>query len=129
LIRVATDVGGTFTDIVAVDEESLQVTVAKADTTPADVVRGVLAAVDTLNVDPGEISLFIHGSTVATNLVVQEKGARTALITTQGFRDVLEVRQLEHRGAPRRRRWLMAQCGHRSPTVKPAGKGSSGSTP
>jgi N-methylhydantoinase A len=94
VIRVATDVGGTFTDVVAVDEESLQVTVAKADTTPRDVVTGVLAAVNKLNVDPGEVSLFVHGSTVATNLVVQEKGSRTALITTRGFRDVLEIRRI-----------------------------------
>lgn len=92
--RVATDVGGTFTDIVAVDEDSLGVSVAKVDTTPRDIVSGVLSAVRKLEVDPSEISLFVHGSTVATNLVVQEKGSRTALITTKGFRDVLEIRRI-----------------------------------
>jgi N-methylhydantoinase A len=94
MIRVATDVGGTFTDIVAVDEESLEVTIAKAETTPRDVVAGVLAAVGKLDVDPAALSLFIHGSTVATNLLVQERGSKTALLTTRGFRDVLEIRRI-----------------------------------
>ena len=94
MIRVASDVGGTFTDIVSVDEDSLQVTVAKAETTPRDVVSGVLTAVHKLKVDPSELSLFIHGSTIATNLLVQAKGSKTALVTTKGFRDVLEIRRI-----------------------------------
>ncbi|HJN40435.1 MAG TPA: hydantoinase/oxoprolinase family protein, partial [Chloroflexota bacterium] len=85
--RAGVDVGGTFTDLVAV--EAGRIIVGKVLSTPADPSRGVLAGLAGLGVTKAEA--IVHGSTVATNAVLERKGARTALITTAGFRDVLEI--------------------------------------
>ncbi len=85
--RAGVDVGGTFTDLVAMREGI--VTVGKILSTPDDPARGVLDGLTALGVD--RASAIVHGSTVATNAVLERKGARTALITTAGFRDVLEI--------------------------------------
>ena len=90
-IRLAVDIGGTFTDLVALDMDSGQVTRAKADTTPAGLEGGVLAALEQSGVPPPEIAAFIHGTTVVINAVTERSGAMTALVTTRGFRDVLEI--------------------------------------
>ena len=94
MIRMATDVGGTFTDIVWVDDETGDVRADKAPTTPRDVVRGVVGATRKTRVPPGEIAQVVHGSTVATNALIVMGGGRTALITTKGFRDSLEIRRI-----------------------------------
>ena len=87
------DVGGTFTDAVVFDGAKLHT--AKAPSTPEDPSRGVLAAVDAAlghaRADPDDIEVFAHGMTVGTNALLTETGARTALIATHGFTDVLEV--------------------------------------
>jgi N-methylhydantoinase A len=87
------DVGGTFTDAVAFDGESVHT--AKAATTPGDQSRGVLAAVDAVlqraGAAPEEVEAFAHGMTVGTNALLTESGARTALVATAGFTDLLEV--------------------------------------
>jgi N-methylhydantoinase A len=87
------DVGGTFTDAVLASATGLFT--AKVPTTPADQSQGVMAAVSgalaRAGVAPGEVSTFGHGMTVATNALLEERGARTALIATQGFTDVLEL--------------------------------------
>jgi N-methylhydantoinase A len=95
-IRVATDVGGTFTDIVfcQVDKETGEVgevVAHKSDTTPPHFEKGVMNAVEKARLALGDIALFAHGSTVVINALTERKGARTALITTRGFRDVLEI--------------------------------------
>ena len=90
-LRVATDVGGTFTDIVVFDPAAGTLTSAKVDTTPPAFERGVLASMDKAGVDPQALAYFAHGSTVVINALTERKGARTALITTAGFRDVLEI--------------------------------------
>lgn len=92
--RMATDVGGTFTDIVWVDDETGDVRADKASTTPRNVVQGVLEATRKTRVQPGEIWQFVHGSTVATNALIVMGGGRTALLTTKGFRDSLEIRRI-----------------------------------
>ena len=94
MIRMATDVGGTFTDIVWVDETTGSVRADKSPTTPADVVEGVLAAIAKTAVDPAEIGQFVHGSTVATNALIVMGGGHTGLITTRGFRDSIEIRRI-----------------------------------
>lgn len=94
MIRVATDVGGTFTDIVWVDEETGAVRADKAQTTPRDVVRGVLDATAKTHVAAADVAMFVHGSTVATNALIVKGGGRTGLITTKGFRDSLEIRRV-----------------------------------
>jgi N-methylhydantoinase A len=95
MIRIGTDIGGTFTDIVWVDDESGDIKADKAPTTPADVVEGVMAAYAKTGVPADAVGQFIHGSTVATNALVTGRGAVTGLITTKGFRDILEIRRID----------------------------------
>ena len=83
---VGIDVGGTFTDIAVLEDGEL--TVHKLPSTPADPSRGILQGVKETGVTSAE---FVHGSTVATNALLEGKGARTALVTTMGFEDVLEI--------------------------------------
>jgi N-methylhydantoinase A len=92
---MATDVGGTFTDIVWVDEVTGEIKADKAQTTPRDVVQGVLDATRKTAVAPGEIEMFVHGSTVATNALIVKGGGSAGLITTKGFRDSLEIRRVD----------------------------------
>lgn len=95
MTRVATDIGGTFTDIVWVDESTGEVRSDKSPTTPSDVVKGVINAYNRTGLSPASISLFLHGSTIATNALITGSGARTGLITTEGFRDILEIRRID----------------------------------
>jgi N-methylhydantoinase A len=87
---VGVDIGGTFTDLVGQDGDG-QVAVSKVLTTPQDHAEGVMSAVAKAAVDLRRTELFLHGSTIAINTVVERKGVRTALITTRGFRDVYEI--------------------------------------
>jgi len=87
------DVGGTFTDVVVLDEASGEVRVAKVSSTPQDQSLGFLAGLETTGHRPANLDLVVHGTTVATNAILERKGARCALITTRGFRDVLEMRR------------------------------------
>jgi N-methylhydantoinase A len=93
------DVGGTFTDLVLIDGDaptdaragSRTVRLAKVPTTPKNQAEGFLAALDAAGADPGAIGLIVHGTTTTTNAVLERRLARTGLITTAGFRDVLEL--------------------------------------
>lgn len=93
--RIAIDTGGTFTDLVLMDEEDGQVTLHKVCSTPENPARairqGILEICRTAGLSPAEVGSIIHGTTVATNAVLERKGARTALLTTRGFRDVLHI--------------------------------------
>jgi len=90
-IRMATDIGGTFTDLVALDEESGKITLAKASSTPPEFHRGIADTIRKSGLDPRSVSFFVHGTTVVINALTERKGAPTALVTTRGFRDVLEI--------------------------------------
>ncbi len=95
-IRVASDVGGTFTDLVYYDYDEASGTVGKirtqkCDTTPPDFEQGVIDTLARSGLAPASVSFFAHGTTVVINALTERKGARTALITTSGFRDVLEI--------------------------------------
>ena len=94
-IRVATDVGGTFTDLVCFETDSEtgkhSVVTAKSDTTPPDFEKGVLNVLAKGNVDPSEVSFLAHGTTVIINSLTERKGVKVGLITTKGFRDSLEI--------------------------------------
>ncbi len=83
------DVGGTFTDLVALLDGEL--VTAKVPSTPRDQARGVVHAIEVAELVPGVAASFAHGSTVATNALLERRGARTALVTTEGFRDLLEI--------------------------------------
>jgi N-methylhydantoinase A len=95
--RIGIDIGGTFTDVALVDDAGAHVGVAKVPTTPGDLAQGVLGALDMAmrryQVAPPDVALFSHATTVVTNAILEESGARAALITTRGFRDVLELRR------------------------------------
>lgn len=94
-IRIGVDVGGTNTDICAIDEATGELMVYKLPSSLKDqsqaVVGGVKKIVEKYGLDYNEVDRFIHGTTVATNAILETRGARTALITTKGFRDLLEI--------------------------------------
>ena len=99
-LSIGVDIGGTFTDVV-VRGPGASTRILKIPTTRADPSRAVLAALAQLaangSFDPAQVARFVHGTTVATNAVLERKGARVGLITTRGFRDVLEIgRQMRH---------------------------------
>ena len=85
--RVGIDVGGTFTDLVALTDEGI--VTAKVPSTPEDQSQGVMSALAAAAVEAVEV--LAHGTTVATNALLERKGARTALVTTEGFRDIIEI--------------------------------------
>jgi len=90
MLRVATDIGGTFTDLVYVGEDGA-VGTGKSDTTPAEYEKGVMDVIQACGIVPREFASFVHGTTIVINAITERKGARAALITTEGFRDVLEI--------------------------------------
>lgn len=89
-MRVAVDIGGTFTDFVAVNAAG-EMVMEKSHTTPPNFEQGVIDVMQKSGVKPQEIVDFIHGTTTIINALTERKGAKTALITTKGFRDVLEI--------------------------------------
>ena len=93
--RVGVDIGGTFTDVVVLDEESGEFQVTKVASTPERVadaaIAGLRQAADGFEIDRRNVRFVAHGSTIGTNTVIERRGATTALITTRGFRDVLEL--------------------------------------
>lgn len=90
-LALAIDIGGTFTDLAAVDRRDGSLILSKVATTPSRLQHGVLSALDGSGVRPADVGAFVHGSTVVINAVTERRGARTALVTTEGFRDVVEI--------------------------------------
>jgi N-methylhydantoinase A len=90
---VGVDVGGTFTDVFFVNEADGSCDVAKVPSTPADQSIGICNGITQERDDLGDVSLIIHGTTVGTNALLERKGAKTGIITTEGFRDVIEMRR------------------------------------
>ena len=97
-MQIGVDIGGTFTDIVALDPAG-RLTFTKVPSTPKDLLDGIGAAVTKVlamaDARPGVVERFIHGTTVATNAVLEQKGAVTAVLTTEGFEDVLELGRMK----------------------------------
>lgn len=91
--RIGVDVGGTFTDFVLYDAETGETRTAKVSSTPEDQSVGILEGLGKLGVPLGEVSGIAHGTTVATNALIERDGAETAFLTTEGFRDTLEIRR------------------------------------
>ena len=93
--RLGVDVGGTFTDLLLVDETSGQTYMAKVPSTPEDSSVGVLNGIDRIcdesDIDPKQVAQVMHGTTVATNAVLTQKGAKVGLVTTKGYRQTLQV--------------------------------------
>lgn len=88
---IGIDVGGTFTDLLAYDEGEGRLLSAKVPSMPGAQWQGVLDALECLEIELSTIRVFVHGTTIATNALLEQKGAKTALVTTGGFRDVLEI--------------------------------------
>ena len=97
-MQIGVDIGGTFTDIVALDARG-RLTLAKVPSTPKDLLDGIAAATTTVlahaGAKPADVERFIHGTTIATNAVLEQKGAVTAVLTTEGFEDVLELGRMK----------------------------------
>ncbi len=90
---IGVDVGGTFTDVFAWDEAAGRVTTTKVPSTRGDQSKGFIEGIGQLVPAFGDIRTIVHGTTVGTNALLERKGARTGIVTTQGFRDVLEMRR------------------------------------
>src|ERR1700754_2395455 len=90
-IAISTDIGGTFTDLVAYDLETRKIHQARAYPAPADLSSGIARCIDKSGLPLAEAPEFVHGSTVAINTAIERTGARTALLVTRGMRDVYEI--------------------------------------
>ena len=94
-LKLGVDVGGTFTDVLLLAEETGELTIAKVLSTPEDqsagVITGVRQACETRGVPPADLALILHGSTVVTNMILEEKGAAGGLITTAGHEQILHL--------------------------------------
>jgi N-methylhydantoinase A len=89
--RVAIDIGGTFTDLAAVDQDTGALVISKAPTTPGRLDDGVVSAIERSGVPASSVDALVHGTTVVINAITERRGVPTALVTTLGFRDVLEI--------------------------------------
>ena len=94
-LRVAVDIGGTFTDICIMDELTGEVRVAKTPSTPDDPLKGAMNGLNETNVNLKDVTLFSHGTTVATNALITRRLPPAAMICTRGFRDVIEIRRAD----------------------------------
>ena len=90
-IAVGIDIGGTFTDIIALDLETGDVRAAKSLTSYGDETKALMEGLHDVGVAYGEIDRLVHGTTIGTNAILERRGARTALLVTQGFRDLLVI--------------------------------------
>jgi N-methylhydantoinase A/oxoprolinase/acetone carboxylase beta subunit len=97
-VQIGVDIGGTFTDIVALDRSG-RLALTKVPSTPKDLLDGIAAAATKVlalaGARPADVERFIHGTTVATNAVLEQKGATTGVLTTEGFEDVLEMGRMK----------------------------------
>ena len=92
---IGVDVGGTFTDLVLCDTQSRRIATHKVSTTPDDPSEAVIAGIREIcaanDVEPASVTYVLHGTTTATNAVLEGKGARTGMITNEGFRDIVHI--------------------------------------
>src|SRR5580692_2304445 len=95
--RIGIDIGGTFTDVALVEETGGRIGIAKVLTTPHDfgeaVIEGIRQGLQQYSIEPNDVSLLSHATTVVTNALLEHKGARAGFIATRGFRDLLELRR------------------------------------
>lgn len=91
MYRLGIDIGGTFTDFISYDAASEGATIAKVPSTPSEPEQGLMSGLGDIGVDPADIGMLLHGTTVATNAVLEETGASCGLLMTEGFEDVMEV--------------------------------------
>ncbi len=92
MLHLAVDIGGTFTDICVFDEDDGTTRVGKVSST-RDPIDAVFEGIEEVGISPGDVGLFSHGTTVATNALITRRFPRAAMVTTEGFRDVIEIRR------------------------------------
>jgi N-methylhydantoinase A len=90
-LRIAVDIGGTFTDMACFDEQSGEIKFGKALSTHGHLHEGIQNTLDSAQIDLANGYLFLHGSTIAINTLLERNGAKTALLITEGFRDIYEI--------------------------------------
>ena len=90
-LRIAVDIGGTFTDLACFDEATGAISFGKALSTHGELVKGIQDTLDGAGIDLSNGNLFLHGSTIAINTLLERSGAKTALLITEGFRDIYEI--------------------------------------
>ena len=95
--HLAVDIGGTFTDLVALDVETGEVRVDKSASLARDPIKAVLRVIGKTDIPPSDIELFVHGTTVTTNALIERRGTRVAFITNRGFRDVIFIQNANRR--------------------------------
>ncbi len=118
---IGVDVGGTFTDVLCLEVATHELKSAKVPSLPGSQWRGVLNALAELGIVYGAIDAFVHGTTIATNTLLERKGAKTALITTEGFRDTLGNIGRQNKLPPRPLEHLLIggrQSNHDTPAPK-----------
>src|SRR5690606_17661345 len=93
--HVGVDIGGTFTDSIAINAETGEVSLSKVPTTPENQAVGFMNGLKGVNIDLGQISWLVHGTTVGTNATLERNGAVCGLVTTRGFRDIIELARRE----------------------------------
>ena len=95
--RIGIDIGGTFTDVALVEENTGRIAIAKLPTTPHDfgqaVIDGIRQALDANRIEPADVSFLAHATTVVTNALLENKGAHAGFVATRGMRDLLELRR------------------------------------
>ena len=95
MYQIGIDVGGTFTDFVLHNDETGEISIHKMPSTPTDPSRAAIAGIEALSArdgfDPAQLNRVLHGTTIATNIILQRNGARVGMITTEGFRDILHI--------------------------------------
>ncbi len=94
-MRISVDVGGTFTDVILMNEQTNQLQLFKVETTPQDPSIGVLHGFEKTGVPLEEFEYFIHGTTLGINALLTRTGAKVAIVTTKGFRDIYELGRLD----------------------------------
>ena len=90
-LRVAVDIGGTFTDVVVLDEVTGSILYDKVETNPSNPASGVFEAFEKTEVDLGSLNYFVHGTTLGINALLTRRGSKVAIVTTKGFRDVYSL--------------------------------------
>lgn len=90
-MRISVDVGGTFTDVIVLDEQTSTLRLEKVETRPENPAAGVLQSLEKAEADLGKIGFFVHGSTLGINALLTRTGAKVAIVTTKGFRDIYEL--------------------------------------
>jgi N-methylhydantoinase A len=93
-LQIGIDIGGTFTDLAVFNEVDKTVSIEKSPTTPEDFSKGLFNVLDDAQVELERVARFVHGTTIATNAVIERHGAKVGLITTRGFRDTLEIMRI-----------------------------------